>query len=221
MLQICKSDPKITAGFLAGLMDEDGAEVFFEILFDCTDKNTQNTFGRVIKYMLCQLKMHEKDLVASEEKETIEREEVDDKGTSVIKTEERPKSIALRFFNILIGHLDLRAPRAWNRFEAYLDIIAGFATQGPEEVLNEIAAGKVLPFEVGSEAFKLGIEHCFKAKLLTKFGDFMLQEDSPIHDAKNARPKMGAASVYSSASKPNFTNLLKVTMTMIAQEDML
>ena len=67
-------------------MAEDEAEVLMEIIFECTDKTTQKQLGRVIKYMLTQMKVHEKDLILSGAKETVTID-----GESV----ERPKSVAL------------------------------------------------------------------------------------------------------------------------------
>ena len=125
------------------------------------------------------------------------------------KTEERPKSVALRLFQTLLGHLDLRAPRAWNRFGAYLELLAGFITMSAEDVEKEIETGKSQPLQRESEAYKIGMEYAFKEGLLSKFGDFMLQEDSPLHDRLKPRPKMGSTtSLYGSSSKPNFTPLL-------------
>ena len=54
----------------------------------------------------------------------------------------RPKSIALRFMNILLGHLELRAPRAWSRFDAYLDLIFSFVTMGLEQIEAELVEEK-------------------------------------------------------------------------------
>ena len=174
MLKIAKSKPEISAAFLRGLLDDNNGEVLMEILFECTDKNTQTTFGNVIKYMLCQVKEAEKDLIESQEKESVEREEKDTDGKTVTKTEERHKSIALRLLTTLLGHMDLRAPRAWNRFGAYLELIAGFITLSADDVEKEIETGKSQPLKPESDAYKIGMEYAFKEGLLTKFGDFML-----------------------------------------------
>ena len=44
--------------------------------------------------------------------------------------------------NILLGHLELRAPRAWSRFDAYLDLIFSFVTMGLEQIEAELVEEK-------------------------------------------------------------------------------
>jgi hypothetical protein len=85
MIEIAKSDPRTSAAFLEALLEDDDAEVVQKILFDCSDKTTQKHLGRVIKYMLCQLKVVEKDLIRTNKKITVDVEEEDEQGNKVTR----------------------------------------------------------------------------------------------------------------------------------------
>jgi hypothetical protein len=81
----------------------------------------------------------------------------------------------------------------------------------------ELIEEKPQKWDNQSDAYKTGIEFLFRNNLLTTFGDFVLQDQSPIYDEKNSRPKMGTTSsgYGSSVSKPNFTSLLKLIVIMV------
>ena len=167
--------------------------------------------------------MQEIDLILNKEMESYQVEEEDKDGKKVTKELQRPKSIAIRFFNILLSHLDLRAPRAWSRFEAYLDVIFSFATLGPEQIEQEVKDDKAQKWDSESDAYKIGMEYFFKEGFLTILGDFVLQEESPLYKEAKARPKMGSSSqIYGSLLlKPNFGSLLKLLVIMVGEQDLI
>ena len=61
MIEIFKKDDALCKNFVASLLDENTAEMVMEILFDCTDKVSQSNVGRLMRYLLCRLKVLEKD----------------------------------------------------------------------------------------------------------------------------------------------------------------
>jgi hypothetical protein len=139
-------------------------------------------------------------------------------GDQITRTVARPKSVAYRFLIELLSHLRVRAARAWRKFDSYLDIIASFAIYGPEDLEKD--GGILTPpsFDQEGKAYQIGMELFFKNNMITMLGDFVLQEDSPLFDEKEERPKMGMSStMYSSYStQPNFGPILRLIMIMIS-----
>lgn len=72
MIEIFKKDDALCKNFVASLLDDNTAECIMEILFDCTDKVAQSNVGRLMRYLLCRLKVLEKDdlLSGATEKKT-------------------------------------------------------------------------------------------------------------------------------------------------------
>lgn len=72
MIEIFKKDDALCRNFMASLLEESNAEAIMEVLFDCTDKVAQNNVARLIKYLLCRLKVLEKDnLLAGDRKSVV------------------------------------------------------------------------------------------------------------------------------------------------------
>ena len=53
MIDILKSRPDITKGFVEKMCSFPDSEVFWEVLLDCSDSSTQKQLARVIKFALC------------------------------------------------------------------------------------------------------------------------------------------------------------------------
>ena len=71
MIDIFKSKPEIIKPFMESMCDYKEAEVLWEVLLECPDKNAQLQLSRVIKYALCWLKMEEKEDALTEEMVTV------------------------------------------------------------------------------------------------------------------------------------------------------
>jgi hypothetical protein len=124
--------------------------------------------------------------------------------------------------NQLISMLFSRAAKNWRKMDSYLDILYCFCVHSADEIELEEDATKAVPVDPTSEAYQVGMELYFKMGLLTMFGDFVLQEESPLWNETDDRAKMGTTSSISSAYSvtPNFSSLLKLITTMISDEAM-
>lgn len=63
MTQIFEQDDQLVKDFCSSIVATDGGEPIFELLLDCTDSTARSTIGDLFKYLLCKLKMIEKDVL--------------------------------------------------------------------------------------------------------------------------------------------------------------
>jgi hypothetical protein len=111
----------------------------------------------------------------------------------------------------MVEMLQERAPRAWSKIEAYLDIFYSFMVNSSDEV----AENKDI-HDCESEAYKTGVELYFIYDMIKHLGDFILQENSPYHEPGTTRIAMG-----SSYGKPNLSAALKTIIKMISEKSMI
>lgn len=187
------------------------AELFWEILFDCTNMDARLRLSKVIKFALCQLKLLEKEQALSLETETFNDEFTDSDGNVNSVEETRYKAVCCRYLAKMTEMLEMRAPKSWSRFDQFLDIFFAFMVQSPEEVVE----GKD-KYDKEGDAYKVGVEIYFGMDMVKKLGDFVLQEESPYHEPGMLRQQMGGS--YRSA---NLASVLKVIFIMIKDEAML
>lgn len=93
--------------------------------------------ARLIKYLLCRLKVLEKDDLLSDAVEKI-TEKVEKDGKEEINEHQLPKSVCARFMNVLFFHLKDRAAKSWSRFDYYLDVIKAFGINSAEDIEKEV-----------------------------------------------------------------------------------
>ena len=136
MIDIFKKDDRLCKNFFDSLLNENNAECIFEILFDCTDKVAQVNVARLLKYLLCRLKELEKDEILSGATETVVEKSIEF-GEEVVREHQIPKSVAAKFMNVHLFHLQGRAAKSWARFDYYLDIIKAFGLNSAEELEKE------------------------------------------------------------------------------------
>ena len=67
MIDILKSSDKACIDFMKALLDEDDCEAVMEILFSCPDMHARRNLIRIIRYLVCRLKVIEKDLIIANE----------------------------------------------------------------------------------------------------------------------------------------------------------
>ena len=99
--------------------------MLLELLIDCPDTIARGNAAHTLKVVLCKLKVLEKDLLISNEQETVT---VD--GAEVT----RPKALSARFMELLTSMLNTRVAKQFTRFENCLDLISAFALYSAEEV---------------------------------------------------------------------------------------
>ena len=63
MISIFVKDTELARGFLLGLIEEDNGDLLLECMLTSSDKDTRTHIGRLMKFLLCHLKMEEKDLI--------------------------------------------------------------------------------------------------------------------------------------------------------------
>lgn len=72
MINILKTDDQLCIKFLQILLNDNRAELVIKILLDCPEKKVQKEICRVIKYLLCKVKVLEKEKILTNELEEIE-----------------------------------------------------------------------------------------------------------------------------------------------------
>jgi hypothetical protein len=119
LIDLLKSSEDLQKRFMTTMLEDDEAEVFCKILFECPDKQAQTALAQVIKYLIVSLKVIERD--------EIEEYNNDDPWDK----ESTPLSI--QFLDILLSFRHTRAARAWPRFQSYLELLLSFGVQSPEQ----------------------------------------------------------------------------------------
>lgn len=69
MISIFVKDTELTKRFLLGLFEEDEGEMLYDCMLSSTDKDTRQHIGKLMKFLLCHLKVVEKDLILNNETE--------------------------------------------------------------------------------------------------------------------------------------------------------
>lgn len=165
-------------------MGQNNAECILEVLLDCTDTTSRQNVGNLIKYLLTRLKLIEKDdMLRTEE---YEEEIIGDDGKVVDKIKQtRPVAVCAQFIAHCLELLQTRVAKAWSRFDQFLDMLYGFVVGAPEQTKNNVF--KQPEYDPKSEAARVGIEFCFKNRVLEQIGDFILGEKSPLFKAGSKR----------------------------------
>lgn len=216
MIEIFKKDDQLCKQFIASLLAENNSECILEILFDCTDKVAQANVSRLIRYLLCRLKVLEKEDLLNGTTESITEKVIED-GKEVVKELSLPKAVSAKFINVLLFHLQGRGAKSWARFEYYLDVIKTFGLNSAEEVENELQEPTASDgFDPNSEACKIGMHFYHSQNILERILDFILGDSSPIKQPGEKRVQMGSSFV-----SPNFTSLIKLVTVMMTDQELL
>ena len=219
MIDILKSSDTLVKTFASNLIEEDDAETILEILLEGRDSLAQKHVGRVMKYMLCKLKMLEKEDIEEGTKESYMQTYTDDDGKETEVEEERYKALSLQILQLLIDCLDERAPKAWKTFDQFNELFFAFGVFSPEDI-QERWTGETtiscIPFDKESEAYQIGMGLFFRWNMLERLGDFVLGDKSPMHEVGTQRWSMGTQWL-----KPNFSALMGVVTTMMTDRDMI
>lgn len=193
MYDIFKADHALSVKFLQGLLDE--PEEFMEIMLEAVDATSRMYISQLIKFLLCHVKMIEKDSIMNNS-----------------MTDGRKDSVCARFIDYLIENLNQRVARAWSRFDEFLEIFYAYCVFSPQDIVDAGFGYTNTDPDPDSEAFKVGMTHYFSVKMLEKIGDFMLGEKSPFKAEGETRPSMGGT-----YSQPNFTQIMKLFNAMMSQ----
>jgi hypothetical protein len=178
MCQIFTADPKLAVKFLEGILAD--PEEFGEIMLEATDNTSRMYVAQLMKFLLCQVKIVEKDLIMN--------------NTMIGEGEEQKKaSVACRFIDFMAENLNQRVARSWARMEEFLEIFYAFGVFGPEEILAGGPGFTEADPETGSEAFTIGMTYYFRNRMVEKIGDFLLGEKSPFLKEGETRPTMGGS----------------------------
>lgn len=113
--------------------------------------------------------MDEKSSAIAQETVTVEREVTALDGTTQMVAEEQPKAICVRFIHQMVEMLQERAPKAWRKFDAYLDVFFSFMVNSADEIAEDKDT-----YDNKSDACKTGIELYFIYNMVRHLGDFIL-----------------------------------------------
>lgn len=168
----------------------------FQVLLTCNDKISRVNTAKLISVIVNRCFEIEKDFLHEEEtvKVSIENHEeligTKDSVREVIETEiTRPKSMAVRFWDLAIQALKEKGPSCWSKFDHMLSLIKNIAVGGEAQLNLVMSRNGIIDFV-----------------------DFMLGQNSPNYKPGEKRTKMG--SVYAS---PNFGPLLEAVSHMIVR----
>lgn len=196
------------------MLDESNAECIMEILFECTDKVAQANVCRLMKYLLCRLKVVEKEDLLSDATMTVTETALNE-GKEEVQEHKLPKAVCSRFMNVLLFHLKDRAAKSWSRFDFYLEIIKAFGINSAEDIEKEIDTTAEV-YDLKSESARIGLEYYFKHNVLERLLDFILQDASPLRQPGERRVTMGSSFV-----SVNFTSLVKLITIMMADHELI
>ena len=73
MVDTLRSRPEATRAFLSKMCEFPASEPLWEVLFECTAKNTRDQLARILKFAVCQLKEYERDAAMSQAMESYDR----------------------------------------------------------------------------------------------------------------------------------------------------
>jgi len=214
MINIFRKDDALCKNFLLSLLEENTAECIMEILFECTDKVSQNNVGLLMRYLLCRLKYLEREDLLSGA--TVKVTEKDSNGNDTDKAIDLPKAVSARFMNVLLYHLKERAARSWSRFEQYLEIIRAFGLNSAEDIEKEIEINGESTIDPTYDAQRVGLEYYLKNNVLENLLDFILQDSSPLKGLNEKRVSMGSSFI-----SVNFTPLVKLITTSMTEHELL
>ena len=104
MIEILKTSDSLCRAFLLRYVDDPlQAEIILEILIEGKDKLAQRNVARVIKYLICRMKLLEKDDI---ENETKIKSTTTFPGVNGVDEEfevEIPKALSVRFLDLLMS----------------------------------------------------------------------------------------------------------------------
>jgi len=92
-------------------------DTMLEILLDCTDSSARHSIGDLFKFLLCKVKMMEKDLLASDD---------------------HVKTVSAKWLHLLVDNLSIRAAKNWTRFDKFLELFRAFALESERDVLDSM-----------------------------------------------------------------------------------
>ena len=153
MIDILKTSDTLCATFLRDLLEEDKAEVILDVLVDGKDMAAMRHCARVIKFLLCKMKLIEKDDILNDVREQYTEKVTDADGKITEVQKDRPKSLCMRFINELLSVLFTRAATNWRNFEHYLRVIFAFGVHGPDEFLEDSGLSVQPTWSKDSEAY--------------------------------------------------------------------
>jgi len=88
--------------------------------------------------------------------------------------------------------LPTRAAKNWARFDKYLELFSSFALYSPDHIIESIKSEKKLEgWSADQEYAQIGLEYFFKANMMERLLDFLLQDKSPLN--VGGRVKMGGS----------------------------
>lgn len=85
---------------------------------DCTDASARNHIGDLFRYLICKVKMIEKDLLLGDDHQ---------------------KTVSAKWLHLLVQNLPVRVARAWTRFDKFLELFYAFALESVKEILDGLS----------------------------------------------------------------------------------
>jgi hypothetical protein len=103
MIDILKTSDSLCTTFLRSLLEDDNAESIFEVIIEGKDTAAMRHCARVIKFLLCKMKLIEKDDILNDVREQYTELVPDGDNNLKEVQKERPKSLSQRFINEMLS----------------------------------------------------------------------------------------------------------------------
>jgi hypothetical protein len=197
LIQLYEASDTAVLTTMDWILEEENSDDFlyvYKVLLSCNDRISRVNVAKLLSALVNRCFEIEKDIINETEKVTIKvTEEListgkDEESSKEVEREViRPKSKAVRFWDLTMEALRQKGPSNWSKFEQFLTMIRNIAVGGETQLNMIIQRGSLIGFI-----------------------DFMLGQNSPNHKAGEKRTKMG--SVYAT---PNFGPLLEAVSHMI------
>lgn len=169
---------------------------------------------RIIRYLVCRLKLIEKELILANDFEEYDETVIDAYGEQQTRRRTQPVALVLRFMATLKAYMHVRAAKAWKIIDTYTELLFSFGVHSPENFDTESAGREKWSRE--SEGYQIGMLEYFRNDFLTVIGDFILQDASPLYKGStDYRLQMG--NYYIS---PDFDTALELITVMISDSEM-
>ena len=176
--------------------NDDKLLYIFQIMLSCNDKVSRNAAAKLTSTLVNRCFDIEKDYIKETEKVTIKVvEDLISTGDKEKEEEEvekeiiRPKSMAVRFYDLALKALREKGPSSWSKFEQFLSMLRNIIIGGETQINMAMEKGGIIGFI-----------------------DFMLAQSSPLYKAGEKRTKMGSA-----YATPKFGPLLEAVSHLIVR----
>jgi len=170
---------------------------------------------KIVRYLVCRLKEIERVEVIEGLTNKTKETWVDFNGCQATREVTEPRALVLKLMKIFRDVMFSKAARSWKQIGSYMELLLAFGVQSSADIENETPIQNKPTWSRDSIGYRVGMTEYLRSNFLATLGDFILQDNSPLHAGVNDyRIQMG--NYY---AQPEFDKgLLLCTLLMSEQE---